>query len=374
VATGNKTKGGIFAQLKLSAEELRRLSPDEMLKQVADGLLGVTNQADKLRIATELFGRSGQPMLSLLENGSAGLREFEDEAKALGIAIDRDAIKKVEAFNDALTRLQKAFGGAKMQLMIDIAPAAERAVKDLTEIVKGLGLRQQGKGQEEPGFFRSWFPFLSSVVDWRTQQMVASDVRRGVAMEAAANPIKEFGVRGVAVALASNPGFDPKRIDQALENANLAINTRNDMQARAKALSYFTDKGFKALSGAIQTATTKGPELAKQVVEAQQKLKTIGLKTYAQWLFKPPAEAVAAVRKKQDQDEQRMNAFDMLVGDNAALEKGTAAAFTAEKQGNRLNQLMREQIALAKRQVEKLGEIANNTKGQGQDVWQFAPG
>jgi len=137
-AQGTGEAVGAFNELGLSASALVRLSPDQALARIADAMLGVTNQADKVRLSFELFGRSGVGMVNTLAGGSEGLREFEADAKRLGILLSGDQVKQVEAANDAIHRLGQAFSGAARQITAGLAANIKIFADDISDAVLSL--------------------------------------------------------------------------------------------------------------------------------------------------------------------------------------------------------------------------------------------
>lgn len=128
--TGNAAKH--FERLGISAEKFKALSPDQQLAVMADKLQGVTNQADRAAIATDLFGRSGLGMLNFLKDGSAGLAEAEARAKMLGITLTDIDAAKVDAANDAMDDLAGVFDGIWNQLAVALAPAIQAVAEGIT--------------------------------------------------------------------------------------------------------------------------------------------------------------------------------------------------------------------------------------------------
>lgn len=125
---------------------------EELMDDVADAMAKVPTQADRLRLAFDLFGREGQAMVSMLAGGSKGLREHADEAQRLGLVYSSDMVKgaadarreidkmkqvitsefaKVVLENaDSLTKLADAIGK-----VISVSVKAGAYVADVTEYV-----------------------------------------------------------------------------------------------------------------------------------------------------------------------------------------------------------------------------------------------
>lgn len=108
--------------LKINVSDLNTLKPDEQLALLADTLQGVESQSERTRIAYELFGKSGTGMLKVVEGGSAGLAAMRDEAKALGLSLDRIEANKVEMANDSIARAETVWGSFSQNLATEAAP------------------------------------------------------------------------------------------------------------------------------------------------------------------------------------------------------------------------------------------------------------
>ena len=128
-----------FDDLGLSAENLVSMRPEEQMGVLADALMGVENQTDKVRIATELFGRSGAKLLPVLQNGSAGLKDMVADAAKLGITFNRVDAAKVEQANDAVERMKQAFSGLFNTLAINIAPTITAVANHVSEFGSLVG-------------------------------------------------------------------------------------------------------------------------------------------------------------------------------------------------------------------------------------------
>ncbi|MCC6797712.1 MAG: hypothetical protein IT366_21545 [Candidatus Hydrogenedentes bacterium] len=96
---------------------------DEGLRLAADDIMGLTSETDRLRAATELFGRNaGRQFLSFLEDGSAGLDAMEADAKRLGAAFSRVDIAEIEAANDAFEDISIALENVAGVIGVKVAP------------------------------------------------------------------------------------------------------------------------------------------------------------------------------------------------------------------------------------------------------------
>ena len=113
---------GALQELRLSAEALNKLSPDEQFQLIADAMARVESQADKVRLAMKLFDSEGVALVNTLALGSEGLREAQAELERMGASINRIDAAKVEIANDAMTRLGAAIKALGQKLTVHLAP------------------------------------------------------------------------------------------------------------------------------------------------------------------------------------------------------------------------------------------------------------
>ena len=122
-----------LARMGLNAKALAAIAPDEAFRQIADGLSAIHNPAERAAAAVDIFGKSGQSLLPLMLSGAEGIRAAQEEAKKLGLTFSRVDAAKVEAANDAWTRVQATLTGLGNTLAIQLAPTIERLSKSFTD-------------------------------------------------------------------------------------------------------------------------------------------------------------------------------------------------------------------------------------------------
>jgi len=121
-ADGTGVAKDALLELGLSAGILEQLPLDQQMSKVAEAMQGVTNQADKVRIATDLFGARGVAVLNMIGGGSENLAIMAAEAEHLGIAVSRVDAAQIEMANDAVTRATGVFTGLGNQLAANFSP------------------------------------------------------------------------------------------------------------------------------------------------------------------------------------------------------------------------------------------------------------
>lgn len=166
--TGEAVK--VLDELNLSATELNQLSPDQQFAAIADAMSEVGDQGDKVRLTFGLFDSEGVGLVNTLNQGSEGLARFAAEAEAMGITMDRSAITKVEAANDAMDNMKRSTAAIGNELAVNFAP-----------IVTGMA--------------NLWVENVAKTVDWgKVAQNVVDYSVAGFAMVA-------DGIQNVRIAL-----------------------------------------------------------------------------------------------------------------------------------------------------------------------------
>jgi hypothetical protein len=218
--------------LGFSFAELGALKSDEMFTRVADRIRALPTLAEKSAAAFEIFGKSGQDLMPILQAGSAGLAAMRKEGDALGITFSRQQAEKVGQFNDAMDDLKGLIGGLGQQFVISIAPAAIAGIKLLSDTVRAM---QEMKGM--------WGSFVSE-----TEKTLAGagEALTGRKMDPKRGGMRDIGnVVGESLASA-NLGFGRREHKSWLQKPVL------DIVAQQKALGYL-DKMARASEKGMAT-------------------------------------------------------------------------------------------------------------------------
>ncbi len=129
-------------ELGMTAEDFEGLNAEQQLMKMADAIAAIEDPAQKAAAANKLFGRSGKELLNVLNQGSAGMREFIKEAERVGGPLTRDDIRQVEMANDAMDKMGRTFDSIFQQLAIQLAPTIEKMADGLQEFLtlsNGIG-------------------------------------------------------------------------------------------------------------------------------------------------------------------------------------------------------------------------------------------
>lgn len=120
-------KGELVEKLKVLNPELLKSiqmarSQEERFRLVADAVKDAKTETERAAIASAAFGDNGARMVELLKDGREGLESVADQARDLGLVIDRDLLTRAEGLNDQLSIATRVMDAQFKQAMIDLAP------------------------------------------------------------------------------------------------------------------------------------------------------------------------------------------------------------------------------------------------------------
>ena len=147
VETGSEA----FDKLGLSQEELASMSQEEVFEATITALSGVTDQTERMYLASQLLGKGATelgPMLNLTQEEMASLKQ---EAHDLNGVLSEEQVKAGADFQDALTGMQTALTGLKNNMLTDFLPSFTTVMDGLAMIFSGDegGLALIDEGVEE---------------------------------------------------------------------------------------------------------------------------------------------------------------------------------------------------------------------------------
>ncbi len=108
---------------------------NELLNEVSDRLSGIKDPADKVRIAFDLFGRSGVNLVNTLQAGSGELSKLREEFNAVTLQLTQEDAKAVEEANDLFDKLGRTFISFGQKITSFILPPLANLAKFLTVFV-----------------------------------------------------------------------------------------------------------------------------------------------------------------------------------------------------------------------------------------------
>jgi hypothetical protein len=143
--------------VKNSSGDLRPLN--DVMLDVMDKFASWEDGPRKIAIALQLFGRSGQQLIPLLNQGKEGFEKFSQEAENLGIILSPNLIKKGSEAEDIFKRLESQFTATKLSLaplVLESTRAINSILSDFNRLDKWL---KENKATD-------WFPWMEDVNNW----------------------------------------------------------------------------------------------------------------------------------------------------------------------------------------------------------------
>jgi hypothetical protein len=93
-------------------------SNEEAFNLLVQRISEIENPMDRAALAQAAFGRAGQDLIVMAENGSAGIEQLREEARKYGDIISTDAANSSEKFVDAMTNLKASINGVKNNALV----------------------------------------------------------------------------------------------------------------------------------------------------------------------------------------------------------------------------------------------------------------
>lgn len=138
VEAGDATSktGKLFQLLGVEATA----GPRDALLKIADAFQALPDGATKATLATQLFGKAGQDMIPALNNGAAGIRQIEEEARRLGITFGGETAKAAKEFSDNVFALQESSRSLGIELAEKLLPGLTNISRAMKEAAQDGGL------------------------------------------------------------------------------------------------------------------------------------------------------------------------------------------------------------------------------------------
>lgn len=124
----NGSEGAIakFTALGISMEEIQSLNQEEMFERVVFALQGMDDATQKAAAANDLFGKSGQQMLPLLNETEEATRSLMDQTEEFGLIMSADSVEASAHFNDSLDLIKMSLEATGRQLGETLLPIFQK--------------------------------------------------------------------------------------------------------------------------------------------------------------------------------------------------------------------------------------------------------
>jgi hypothetical protein len=130
IGTGLRSFKALGIEVTDAAGNLR--PTNELLNQVADRLTQIESPADRVRIAFDLFGRSGVNLINTLQGGSAELNKLREEFNQFTLELSEKNAKATENANDRFARMGETFASIGRIITAKVLPVLASIAEFLT--------------------------------------------------------------------------------------------------------------------------------------------------------------------------------------------------------------------------------------------------
>lgn len=233
-----------------------------LLNEVSDGLKDVEDPAERVRIAFDLFGRSGVKLINTLKGGSEGLTELRDRFNEITITLTEDQAKAVEAANDGFDRLAKTFASFGQSITATVLPGIQHVAEAFT-VLGSLAIANIIDGV---GVLRNRFIDLAQTFGF------LADAEKSAINEGTSARLREIAE---SYALASNQvanlannttevGVEAKKAEEKIKE--LATTAKTEGERSAETVGQSFGQTFKAITLGTKSASDAFSDMAQQII------------------------------------------------------------------------------------------------------------
>ena len=160
-----------FQRLGLSMEDIQDLSQEDLFAKVIEQFQGMEDTAERAAIANDLLGRSATELRPLFNSTTEATKQQIQALHDMGGVMSDAAVKDGAAFQDSLTTLKEAFGGAANTLASELLPYITDFMNGITQFIADGGLDKLIHG----------FEILAPVIAGATAAMIAYKAASAIA-------------------------------------------------------------------------------------------------------------------------------------------------------------------------------------------------
>lgn len=146
-ASGTESNVEQFEKLGVSVSDANGnlRSQEDVMWEVMNALQAMDNQAEKARLANELFGRSGSELMPLLNGATGSIEAMKEQANELGLVLGDELIDNGVVLTDTLDQTKRAFqsivvqlGGSLMPILTKVLTYIQKALPSINALVDKL--------------------------------------------------------------------------------------------------------------------------------------------------------------------------------------------------------------------------------------------
>jgi adenosyl cobinamide kinase/adenosyl cobinamide phosphate guanylyltransferase len=137
-AAGSGAAKKALEELQIPIKQITELSADEQFEAVSEAMQGVENQSRRLKLAYDIFGRSGTDVLKIINQGTDAIDEQREAAREMGGQLTQENVKAAAEFNDAMERLTRTFSSFGEQVVLVVAGPLTSLLDTIRDIIETI--------------------------------------------------------------------------------------------------------------------------------------------------------------------------------------------------------------------------------------------
>ena len=138
-------------------DTVSKLSREEIFAETIKGLQSMTDDTAKAALANDLFGRSGQEILPLLNQTAESTDALMKKAQDYGFIMSDKAVTASAEFTDSLDLLSHTSTGLKNKFIGEFLPSVTKITDGLALFVHGRYQRTGSDQRRHTRFYRQSF-------------------------------------------------------------------------------------------------------------------------------------------------------------------------------------------------------------------------
>lgn len=245
-------------------DKMREFGGINEFKKLADDVKNAGDETDQLAKAVELFGGEGAKMLPVLQLGSEGLKEFEEQALETGKALSPEQTEKAAEAYKSWNELTAHATGLTRELGV----ALSGFIPILTEGVKKVRDLWGATGEVIEGF-RIWRDEILGIEDPFDKATTAEEI---LARKT------ELATREIEKQKNALNGLG-KQTDKTFSSGLFAAEARTSMLSELQEELGLTEKGLSKISGMAAEAFGRG-ETVGEVADAVRELSSLKTQSF----------------------------------------------------------------------------------------------
>lgn len=170
--SGTKSMQQDFQLVGISVDDLRGKKPEQLFDLFAQKVAAVKDPTARTAAVLRTFGDDlGRKLLPLLRQGQAGLDEFAQEARNMGVVIDDSILRRAQGARRELNTMQRVIDANLSAALVDLAPLLVDIAKGFADVAKWVGEAVDGFRSLETISTRG----LKSRIDDMSKELAAYD-------------------------------------------------------------------------------------------------------------------------------------------------------------------------------------------------------